>query len=206
MRAGFGLVSLLVTLGIIAILWRTTTIPTLQQGMHARSEAEQIAGIDQSGVRVTKTVVFQPVVSQGRLLGLQVQTMQPGSSYGSFYGIAPGDVIETIGPQTVRDIGDEETAKALAYEAYQRQWDLGIIRNNRKYVLPGDAAMAANPLPSPAAQTAAGANAAPGVQAAANSPAAQPGQAAGQPAADPQKTGSPLYDQLNAIRNYNQEK
>lgn len=199
MRAGFGLVSILVTLGIIAILWRTTTLPTIQQSQSARSQAEQIAGIDESGARVSQTIFFQPVMSQGRLMYLLVQKMWPTSSYGAFYGIAAGDTIESIGPQTVRDIGDETTAKALAYEAYQRQWDLGIIRNNQKFVLPRDSALAAGQLPRPAVQTAAAPSAAPGTPPTATPPAAQPSP-------DSQKTGHPLYDQLNAIRNYNEEK
>lgn len=195
MRAMFGLVGILVTIGVLAMVWSYNTLPTVQQGQVARSQVEQIAGIDQSGARVTQTVVFRPITAQGKLMYLMVQWIRPSSSYGDFYGIVPGDIIETIGPQNVRDIGDEVLAKSLAYEAYQRQWDLVVIRNNKRFVLPRDSAVASGQLPAPPAQPAA----VPGTPAAAASAGAQP-------APEPQKTGNPLYDQLNAIRKYNEEK
>ncbi len=203
MRAALSLVGILVTLGIIAMIWKTTTLPMVQQSQATRVQAEQIAGFDETGARVTQTLSFKPVISQGKLLYLAVQWMRPRSSYRDFYGIAPGDMIEAIGPQSVRDIGDESLAKALAYEAYQRQWDLVVIRNNRRFVLPGDSALAATLLPGGAAPSAA----APGALTAAAPAAPQSAQpAAAQPSSDPQKTGNPLYDQLEAIRKYNEDK
>ncbi len=199
MRAMFGLAGILVTIAVLAMVWSYNAVPTIQTGQTARIQAEQIAGFDQSGSRVTQTVVFQPIMSQGRLLYLAVQQIWPTSSYGSYYGIVAGDIIETIGPQSVRDIGDETTAKALAYEAYQRQWDLVIIRNNRRFVLPRDAALAAGQLPAPPVQPA------PASPAGAPGPAGTP-PAGAQPPSEPQKSGNPLYDQLESIRKYNEEK
>ncbi len=194
MRAMFGLVGVLVTIGVLAMIWSYNTVPIVQQSQVTRSQVEQIAGVDQSGARVTQTVVFQPITTQGKLMYLLVQWIRPRSSYGDFYGIAPGDIVETIGPQNVRDIGDEVLAKSLAYEAYQRQWDLVIIRNNKRFVLPRDSA-AAGQLPAPPAPSAA----------TSGTPAAAAPTGA-QPAPEPQKTGNPLYDQLNAIRKYNEDK
>jgi hypothetical protein len=198
MRVMFGLSGILVSIAVLAMAWSYYAVPTIQTGQTARIQAEQIAGFDQSGSRVTQTVVFQPIMSQGRLLYLLVQQIWPSSSYGSYYGIVAGDMIETIGPQSVRDIGDETMAKALAYEAYQRQWDLVIIRNERKFVLPRDAAPAAGQLPLPARPASAS-------PAAASPPGTMP-PAGTRPSPEPQKTGNPLYDQLEAIRKYNQEK
>lgn len=214
MRAIFGLVGILVVCGVIAAIWAFAYLPYTQQvvksGNTAQQQAKQTAGIDEMGGRVSQTIVFTPIEMQGKLRYLMVQSMQPNNSYAKYYGIFPGDLIETIGPQNVRDIDDEGMAKALAVEAYQRKWDLVIMRTNKRFTLPRDSAAAAALLPgaaqppTPVAGTPAGVAAQPaGMQPAQPLQPAQPAQPAPEPA-DTKVRGNPLYDQLEAIRNAGQ--
>lgn len=213
MRAAFGLVGLLITVGVVVVIWHYATLPYTQQvmsqGQMAQQQAEQLAGIDSGGGRVSMYVDLQPYAPDGgKIRGLKVIKMMPGSSYQSYYGLAVNDIIEQIGPQTVRDIDDGELAKSLAMEAYQRQWELGILRNNQRFTLPSQkalAAAAAGPL-APAAL--APANLAAPATPSTSTPPPVATQAPAQPAAPqptqppppPPDTRSPLQRQLDNIR------
>lgn len=147
MRAVFGLVGLLITVGVIVLVMKYAFLPHTEQvatsGREAREEARQIAGVSQTGGRVADSVKFEPFEEGSRLTGLRVAAVIPGTSYQSFYGLELGDIIDQIGPQFVRDIGDTGLAESLAYEAYQRQWELGVRRNMRRYMLPSQRELAA---------------------------------------------------------------
>lgn len=202
MRAIFGLVGVLGFLVAAVIVMNTYLSHTqvvLKAGGDAREQAEQIAGIDtNAGGRVSDNVKLESYAVGGKLRGLKVISITPGSSYQTHYGIQPNDIITRIGPQTVRDIDDGGMAIALAYEAYQRQWDLEVQRGNQTLTLPQQ--KSAMPV-VPATPT----NATP--QAPGQQTAQQPGQQPAQPAqpAKPQEPyRSPLYRQLDAIQNAGQ--
>lgn len=211
MRAAFGLIGILGFLVAIILIWYFAYLPYTQQvltsGKSAQQQAEQLAGVDSNlGGRVTENIKFEPVMAANKVRGLQVKSISLGSSYQSHYGILVGDVIDVIGPQSVRDYDDAEMAKAMAYEAYQRQWDLGVIRNGQHLTLPLPKQAVKSPL-APAAPSAPGTPAAAAGQAAApaNAQPGQPGQPA-QPAQPAQQKPyeAPLQRQLNAITNYGQ--
>ena len=86
----------------VVIFFSFAYLPYTQQvvskGQSAQAAAQQIAGVDSSGGRVSQRVSFVPVMQGNRLKALQVQTVIPSSSYQSFYGIMAGDEIEAIGP------------------------------------------------------------------------------------------------------------
>lgn len=197
MRAAFGLVSLLVCALIIAYVYSQYTAQVASSGMQGRQQAEQIAGVDSNlGGRTSDHISLDAYYQGSKLQSMQVKRITPGSSYQTYYGLQANDYIDQIGPQTVRDIADPEMAKALAIEAYQRKWDLGIWRNGRHFMLPDQKAMAA-----PAGT----ASVVPGIAPNAVPPA--PGQPAAQPAGQPAQPVkqapyvSPLQRQLDAITN-----
>jgi len=217
----FGLIGILGALVALVLFMSSSYLPYTQQvvskGQSAQEQAEQMAGLDsQFGGRVTDHVSFEPVQRGGRLFGLAVRNVTPGSSYQAYYGIRAGDVIDQIGPQMVRDM-DEEMAKALAIEAYQRRWDLGIHRGGRRFVLPAEmSAAAAVPAVQPLAPNVAptGGALTPNVTPAqAQQPQQQPqptaaAQDSDQPAQTPRRPEpyvSPLHRQLNAITNIRSE-
>ena len=210
MRLAFGLLGILGTLIAIALFWGFAYLPYTQQvvssGQSAQTRVEQMAGLDtQLGGRVSEHIVFEPVERGGRLAGLAVKSIGPGSSYQAYYGIQPGDVIDQVGPQMVRDL-DVEMAKALALESYQRKWELGVYRVGKRYMLPTD--MARLPGAAPAAQP--GQIAQPAQSAVApqpNQPApvSVPGQQASERGKQANPNETPLQRQMDAILNFQSE-
>ena len=117
MRFAFGLAGILITLGVIVMIMHYAYLPETQQvissGNQAREVVQQIAGVDTNvGGRVSDNITLEPAYAGSRLIGITVKTVVAGSSFATFYGIRNGDLIDQIGPQSVRDIGDAELAKA----------------------------------------------------------------------------------------------
>ena len=193
MRAAFSLVGLLVTVGILALMWSHYTAEVAPTAIHAQKQAQQIAGVDTAlGGHAAQHLTFEPADVAGKLKYLRVASIDSGSAYQTFYGLQANDYIDQIGPLMVRDL-DEGTATAMAQEAYQRQSELGVWRNGQHFMLPEQKAQAARfATPAPAPQPAA-----------VPQPAAGPAPAAAQqpqPQPQPQQPYvNPLHRQLDAI-------
>ncbi len=117
--------------GIIALLQRVHTIPTVKRGQVAHQQAQQLAGQDASGMRHTESITFSPVGSGGRFEGLRVDTVVAGGPMNAHFGLLPGDVVTGI--VGLPELGflagnDPETAAALVLEAYQRNQSLIVNR------------------------------------------------------------------------------
>lgn len=123
-----------------------------QSGDYARGKAEQWAGVDSSGARVSDSIQLAPFPAEGQLRGLVVSNINPGGPMQTYYGLATGDVIIEIGPLVLTDY-DFGTARDLASEAYQRQQPLTIRREGQVYVLPRDKSTAPAPAAAPGAPT-----------------------------------------------------
>ena len=141
MRMGFGLVGILVTIGIIAWFWGFVAHPadTVRKGQEVRAQAAQIAGVDAAtGMPATASIKLSARERNGRLDGLVVESIIPGGPMATYFGLRPDDVIVEIGDAgRVRDIaGGAEMAEALACEAYQRKWPLVIERDGKPLTLP----------------------------------------------------------------------
>ena len=208
MRIAFGLVSLLVVLGIIMLLFSTYQAPMLKKGKRAQDDARQIAGRDENNAPVTDAVTLDAQDRNGRMVGAVVANITPGSTLQNHYGLQKGDVIMDMGPLSVKDhMGSPSEARDFLLDAYQKQQPLVVMRGWERLTLPLDPAVAAAApaAPSPTAPV-------PGTDASAPaasppspdaSPAAtqQPQQPANKP---PQKKPGGLEGQLDAIRNYGQ--
>jgi hypothetical protein len=202
MRWVFGLGGLLITLGVIVFIMASPNGPlaytqaVLKKGQEARVDAGQIAGIDEAtGMRTGESIVMDPVTSPGgsRVIGLGVTSIVVGGPMEKYFGLKANDNILEVGPQRIRDINDDELAKAQVLEAYQRKQELVIERAGVRYRMPGlipvDAVPGApTPVPTVATPTAA--------PTAAATPA--PADQGTTPAPAPHKRSS-IYDQVNQI-------
>ena len=191
MRFVFGLGGILISIGVIVMIMHYAYLPQTQQvitsGNQAREVVEQIAGVDTNlGGRVSDNITLEPAYAGSRLIGITVKTVAPGSSYVTFYGIRNGDLIDQVGPQSVRDIGDAELTKAQIIESYQRKWELGVQRGGQHLILPIPQPRPATPPPPPQP-----------VIAPPPTPAPQPTP---QPAKPKEPYVSPLQRQLDAIQ------
>src|SRR3954452_10688183 len=102
MRMAFGLVSLLVTLAIILMLFRTVQAPMLKEGKKAQDQARQMAGRDEEGERVTNAVSLESQDRDGKMESVVVSDIMANSALQQRYGLQKGDVILEMGPLVVK--------------------------------------------------------------------------------------------------------
>ncbi len=149
MRAIFGLVSLLVVMGIIVYLFSIYSIPMAKTGKKAQIEVRQMSGHDEDGTPADRTVTLEPDQSGNKLRGMTVTSVVPGGAMDRFYGFQTGDKIVAIGDAEVSALSNDdfEMAKAmLLQEGYEKKKPVIVIRNGQRLELPGTAV----PLPSSA--------------------------------------------------------
>jgi hypothetical protein len=181
MRAAFGLVSLLVVLGIIMLMFNFYTAPMLKKGKATQDEARQVAGRDENNAPVTDAIVLDAKDRNGQMEAAVVTDVVPGSTIQTHYGLQKGDVILVLGQLTVKgNMSSPEEAKDYLLYAYQRNEPVVILRGGEKLTLPLEPGAAAAAT-APATATADG-SAAPtdGQLPAQEKPAKKPGGLEGQ--------------------------
>lgn len=200
MRIAFGLVSLLVVLGIIMLLFSTYSAPMLKKGKSAQDDARQIAGRDENNAPVTDAVTLDAQDRNGRMVGAVVADITAGSTLQNQYGLQMGDVIMEMGPLSVKDhMGSPSEAKDFLLDAYQKQQPLIVMRGAERLILPED----------PMCRTAAAPSQTASPDGPPAAPAADASQAAAQQQETPQNTPAQkkpggLEGQLDLIRNHGQ--
>jgi hypothetical protein len=137
MKMGFGLVGLLVCVGIIAY-WMSFNHPadTVRQGEAIKRQARQLAGKDEEGGRAMDTITLEEHLKNGKIDGILVQDIIANGAMENFYGLQLDDLIIAAGPMEFRGTTDGELAIALIHEAYMKQQTLAVIRNGQPITLP----------------------------------------------------------------------
>jgi hypothetical protein len=187
--AGFGLLSVLITVAIMLYMSANEASVTIPAGIQARAEVSQFAGVDQNGNRVEDSYTLDPQTraADGRLKCLVVSRLDPQSPLKSFFGLQKGDQIITSIYQAVNfnvsDEADAEDAELKVREAYVHSGQLIVMRGGQQITLP-DATTKANQNNS-AAQ---GANP--------QQPQGQQQQSSSPPESDPMKT---IENQLHSL-------
>jgi hypothetical protein len=186
MRAGIGLVALLVCAGVAMYWFAETQIPVAKVGKQVQNDARQLSGHGDDGGSAMESFATDADYSGSRLRGLVVTNVTPGGAMQTYYGLAAGDRITGINGSKLNDIsnGDDGLAKALVAEAFQKRQTLDVDRNGQLMTLP---APAGGQAVSPGAAAAGGAG---------GNPAGTPAPTA---APAPDDGESPLGNQLKAI-------
>jgi hypothetical protein len=155
MRAMFGLVSLLVVIGIMVLMFRMFEVPTIERGKVAHDEAQQMSGRGQDGQSAERSFEVEPEQHGSKLDALVVTGVRPGGAADTFYGLKKGDKIIEIstggGLQKVNDAsnGDPGMAKAmLAQYSFAASQPIMVIRDGKQMILPASAAPAAPNTPA----------------------------------------------------------
>jgi hypothetical protein len=161
MRMIFGLVGVLVTVGVIILILYFAYLPhaktAIDAGNRAKAQAGQMGGLDTStGMRASESIKMEGEQSGGKVQSVLVTDIIAGGPMEKTFGLKRNDSIVEVGPQVVRDINDEDMAKALILEAYQRQWTLIVVRDGERVKLePGSGTKtAASPAAAPTGATA----------------------------------------------------
>ena len=137
MRAGFGLLSLLLAAAIIFYVsfgGKNGGVDgaALKENQELREQGTQIAGQDQNGVPVSESIKLDEVDVDGHLRRLKVVSVVPGGPFATAYGLQPNDEITEIGGLDVGMNDDGGLAKTLVYGAYQENKPLTIVRAGEK--------------------------------------------------------------------------
>lgn len=150
MRAMFGLVGLLVMIGIIYLIFLKVEAPTLETGKKAQDQAQQISGRGEDGRAMTDSFKTAPENMNGRLEALDVTDVTPGGAAEQYYGLKKGDRIVEITTQAGMEkmngasiLSDPEMAKISVQSAFQASWPIVVMRKGRQITLPATPAQIA---------------------------------------------------------------
>src|SRR5258706_5246891 len=121
MRAGFGLVAVMITIALMIWLWAQMTSETAKQGVPAKNQAAQIAGYDEQGRPAMNSIQLVAEVKNGKLEYMLVDSINPEGAMAKVIHLQVNDAIVGAGPLNFKDYGyDEEMARALILTEYQQ--------------------------------------------------------------------------------------
>jgi hypothetical protein len=158
----FGLVSILVTIGVIAWLMHAIYLPDTQASLAAQKKADtflnQLNGQDDNGVKMEDSYkVFPDSRDDGKLQDLQVTKVLTGGPMDVKFGLQPNDVIiAAIDGHAVRTdlngLNSDQDGKDAIRDAYTGGGQLIVERGNAQLTLP---LAKSTPSPVPPSPTAA---------------------------------------------------
>src|SRR5205809_392146 len=101
MRAIFGLVAILIFVGVLIWFMYAMYLPYVKTvttvGRHAQDQAAQIAGVDNhGGGRVSESFNLVADRKNGKLQGILISSINPGSAFQKYFGVQTGDVVIEI--------------------------------------------------------------------------------------------------------------
>ncbi len=140
MRAGIGLLSLLIAAAIIFYIsfggknggYEGTV---MKQGAKAHDEAGQIAGKTEDNVPIADTIKLEEHDVGGQFRSVTVVSIIPQTPMDTAYGLKAGDEILRVGDWGVSDNNDFGLAEAKVDQAYQENSPLLVLRNGQQLTL-----------------------------------------------------------------------
>jgi hypothetical protein len=158
MRMAFGLVSVLVTLGIVMILIKDFDLPAAEEGHIVQQQMQLVSGRDQNGTPIEKTyTLYTDYRSDGKVQDFQVTQVNADSPLLTAYGVKANDVIlgtidsHGLSHDFARDNDDEETCKLSVRDTVAFGGKIIVQREGQRLVLPqGTARPASVPPANPA--------------------------------------------------------
>jgi hypothetical protein len=137
MRMAFGLVGLLVTLGVIIWIFHVYTAPSLKvagqtrQKVNAWAESNTAEGMAEAEA----SIVLDESISGNHFDGFLVKSIVPGGPMARDFGLVAGDKIIAIAGLRMRDFDNPDLSKAQLFEAKLRGQPLTVIRGNAEIEL-----------------------------------------------------------------------
>jgi hypothetical protein len=150
LRAMFGLVALLVVIGIIALVASQIEVPIAKQGVQAQDSARQISGRGDDGIPAIDSFKVTAKMRGTNLDGLEVVSVIPTGAMASVYGLQKGDIITHVDGTKVGDIStsDPELAKGMVVQrGFQGNLPITVLRNGTQINLPDKTGAAATATP-----------------------------------------------------------
>lgn len=158
MRAAFGLVALLVGIGVLVFFLGKRgggldyQKSVLDAGRQAQEDVRQLGGVARDGsMRMSESITLEPSTSGGRTVGLIVLDVNPAGPAATHFGLKQDDIITAFGPLLVKEQAQTaEDGVAFLADCYSRQQPITVIRGEQTITLPGGAASAASAAANPA--------------------------------------------------------
>lgn len=153
MRAAFGLVGILIVIGVIVWIMGGSggtldhTKQVLDTGRKADEQVRQVAGIAKDGLRVNETITLEPQIEGGKLSYVLVTDIVADGPMATHFGLKKNDSIIEVNEMKIRELsnGDPELAKSMILEAYQRKQPITVVRGGSNVKLPQAGTSAAAP-------------------------------------------------------------
>lgn len=151
MRAAFGLVALLVAVGVVVFFLGKKgggldyQKSVLDAGRQAQEDVRQLGGVARDGsMRMSESITLEPSTSGGRTVGLIVLDVNPAGPAATHFGLKQDDIITAFGPLLVKEQAQTaEDGLAFLADCYSRQQPITVIRAEQTITLPGGAPSAA---------------------------------------------------------------
>ena len=159
MRMAFGLIGLLVAIGVVVMIMNTVLKKeqtVISVGNEAREEVKQIGGYSEDMTPAANSATIEQKQSEsGKLESLVVKDVVTGGALEKYFGLKAGDVIIEVNGMKVSETpgSDAELSKAWLIEAYQKKQPIVVVRDQKRVTLP-QAGAAPTPAATPAAGTA----------------------------------------------------
>lgn len=160
MRAGFGLVSVLICIGVIAFLigkggWFDSA--NSKETKDAKETVNQIAGNSRDGsMKFMDSLTVDPESKGGKIIAVNVTGVVAGGPAETAYGLKEGDAILEIGPLAVKDNiqSASDALGQLQQFGYSASAPIKIMRDGHQMTLeckqkPGKSS---SPAPAPTAK------------------------------------------------------
>ena len=137
MRMAFGLVGVLVTLGVIIMIMHSYTLPAAQKAIQTKKKVEsQFGSNSPEGMAAAQASIdLDDDIRGGKFNGLLVKKVTPGGPMQTDFGLMTGDEITAIGGMRLRDNNDGELSRAQLFEAKMRRQPLTVMRNGTEIQL-----------------------------------------------------------------------
>lgn len=139
MRMAFGLVSLLVAVGIIAMLMNQQSSSIRTAAKTQQKVQDTFGSLTSGGLAEAKeSISLSPAPAGGKFRSLLVESVSAGGPMGQYFGLQKGDQIVGVGgnPFEVIAAGDPELATAQVFEARARSQKLMVRRGDQTIDLP----------------------------------------------------------------------
>jgi hypothetical protein len=154
MRMAFGLIGVLVTIGVMVWIISAVEAPSMQQAANAKKKLEpqvqQMAGKGTDGEDARNSIKLDSETRNGKMSGVLVTAISPGGPMETYFGLKRGDVIVEIAPQggammPVSDMATPAEAKDYLLTSFQNSQQIVVMRSEQKMTLPVAAAKPATP-------------------------------------------------------------
>ena len=154
MRMAFGLIGLLVTVGVIVWILAAVELPHTQAVSNANKRVkpavQEITGHDENGEDARDSIKLDAETSGGKINSVLVTSITPGGAMEKHFGLKRNDSIVEIGigggvMQPVKELTSADEAKDALLTAYQSAQQIVVVRDEKKITLPA-AGSPASPL------------------------------------------------------------